>query len=68
MSRSDKLLAWVNPLVDGEFLASFVGGDAISRPPATQLCKSPEAARQWIEQEAAQVRVPVEWLSAAPER
>jgi hypothetical protein len=67
MPRSDKLLAWVNPHVDGEFLASFVGGGATKRPPATQLCNSPDAARQWIEQQAATFRVSIEWLSAAPE-
>jgi hypothetical protein len=52
---------------DREFLASFVGGGATKRSPATQLCGSSDEARQWIEGEAAQIGVPIEWLSAAPE-
>jgi len=67
MPRSDTLLAWVRPDGDGEFLASFVGGAATKRRPATQLCGSLDRARQWIENEAAQIGAPIEWLSAAPE-
>jgi len=66
MPRSNTLLAWVKQHGDREFLASFVGGDATKRPPATQLCGSSDEARQWIEGEAA-LGVPIEWLSTAPE-
>ena len=67
MLRSNTLLAWVKQHGDREFLASFVGGDATKRPPATQLCGSSDEARQWIESEAAQIGVPIKWLTAAPE-
>ena len=61
-----KLLAWVESRSHGEFLAAFVGGAATNRVPAMHLCASPEEARQWVEDEAAEFGLPVEWLSAAP--
>jgi len=64
--RWEKLLAWVKPH-GGEYLASFVGGAATQRAPATRLCDSPDKARRWVEEEAAQFGVQVEWLSGAPE-
>jgi hypothetical protein len=68
MPRRSKLLAWVEARNDDEFLASFVGSAATRRAPATQLCASPADARQWVEDEAAAVGLPVEWLAAAPEQ
>jgi hypothetical protein len=68
MPRRSKLLAWVEPRDDDEFLASFVGGAATKRPPATHLFASAGEARQWVEREAAEFGLPIEWLSAAPER
>ena len=62
----DKLLAWVKPQ-GGEYLASFVGGAATQRAPATRLFGSPDKARRWVEEEAAQFGAQVEWLSGAPE-
>jgi hypothetical protein len=67
MPRWSRLLAWVEPRNDVEFLAAFVGGAATTRAPATQLCVSSAEARQWVEDEAAEVGLPVEWLAAAPE-
>ena len=68
MPQRSKLLAWVEPHGADEFVAAFVGGAATKRAPATQLCTSPEEARQWVEGEAAEFGLPIEWLSAAPER
>lgn len=66
MPLRSKLLAWVEPRNDEEFLAAFVGGAATQRAPATQLCASPAEARQWVEGEASELGLPVEWLSGAP--
>jgi hypothetical protein len=66
--QSSKLLAWVEPKDDDEFLAAYVGGAATKRWPATQLCASPDEARRWVEHDAAELGVPVEWVSEAPRR
>jgi hypothetical protein len=61
-----KLLAWIVPTRD-EFLAAIVGADAASyRAPATQLCSTHAEARQWVEDEAAAIGVPIEWLARTP--
>lgn len=57
-----------SPQGDDEFLAAFVGGQASTRTPTTQLCGSAGEVRQWVECEAADVGLPVEPLSVAPER
>jgi hypothetical protein len=49
-------------------VAAFVGGAATKRVPAMQLCASSEEARQWVEAEAAEFGLPVEWLTAPPRR
>ncbi len=62
-----KLLAWVEPRDGDVFLAALVGEDAADiRAPATQLCASHRAARQWIEDEAAALGLPVRWLTRPP--
>jgi hypothetical protein len=61
MPKGNRVLAWVEPRC-GKYLAAFVGGGAAGRQPATQACPSPEAAREWVEAEAAALNVPVEWL------
>jgi hypothetical protein len=67
MQLSDKLLAWIAPRSETEFVAAFVGGAAVSgRAPATRLCPSHSEARQWVEDQAAALGLPVEWLSGAP--
>ena len=68
MPQRSKLLAWIEPRSDNEFVGAFVGGAATTRAPATQLCASPGEARQWVEEEAAHFGLPVEWLSAPPAR
>jgi len=67
MPVRSKLIAWVKPYGVCQFLASFVGGGATLRPPATQLCTSLSEARQWIEGEAAQIGAPIAWLSEPPD-
>jgi hypothetical protein len=67
MPQQSRLLAWVEPQRDNGFLAAFVGGAATRRAPATQVCLSLEEARHWVEGEAAEFGLPVEWLAAAPE-
>jgi hypothetical protein len=67
MPQSSKLLAWVEPHRDQEFVAAYVSGAATRRRPATQLCASPDDARQWVEHEAAALGLAVEWVSEPPE-
>jgi hypothetical protein len=66
MPQSSKLLAWVEPRGSQAFLAAFVGGAAVARQPAEQLCASHDEARQWIEGQAGELGLPVEWLNEAP--
>ncbi len=33
-----------------------------------QVCTSPDEARQWVERQATALGIPVEWVSAAPQR
>lgn len=67
MVGSGKLLAWIVPHGD-EFVAALVGSAAVrSRAPATQVCPSQLDARQWVEEEAAAVGLPVEWIDEAPQ-
>jgi len=67
MPQSSRLLAWVEPQRDQEFLAAYVGGAATKRRPATQVCASPGEARQWVEHEAAALGLTVAWMGEAPE-
>ena len=61
-SDSDKLLAWIEPRGPHEFAAVFVSSAMASRrAPATHRFGSPDAAREWVEREAAALNVPVEW-------
>jgi hypothetical protein len=66
MPQRSKLLAWIEPQRDDEFLAAFVGGSATERAPATQICASRAEARRWVEDEAAEFGLSVEWVSRAP--
>ena len=68
MPQRGKMLAWVEPQSDDEFVAAFVGGAALQRVPAMQVCASPEEARAWIEHQAAEFGLPVQWMATAPER
>jgi|GEM_PF-3292406 len=62
MPLSGKLLAWIEPCGD-DVLAAYVGGAASTRQPATLRCASPDEGRQWVEQEAATLGIPIEWLT-----
>ena len=65
MSSNYKLLAALEPRGEKQVLAAFVSAMAApGRVPAMQLCDSPEEGRQWVEREAAALRLPVEWVSA----
>ena len=67
MPDRDKLLAWIEPRTSDEFLAAFVAAPlAAERAPATQLCSSPDDARQWVEEEAATLGVAIKWVSEPP--
>jgi len=74
MTNSGSLLAWIESRNAVEYVGAFVGEDAArgtpgqrpGRAPATQVCSSPDEARQWVEQQAAALAVPVKWVSGAP--
>jgi hypothetical protein len=68
MPQRSKLLAWIEPRGDAEFLAAFVGGAATKRVPAMRVCPTHDEARRWVEQEAAEFRLPIEWLTEPPQR
>jgi hypothetical protein len=67
MKPSGNLLAWIEPGGTDEFIGAFVGEDAAPGPapgraPATQLCASPDEARQWVEEQAAELGLPIKWV------
>jgi hypothetical protein len=74
MTPDGKLLAWIRPRSGDQFVAAFVGEGAApgtrtgfaGREPAVQLCRSPDEARRWIEDQAAAFALPIEWVSDAP--
>jgi len=74
MTESGSLLAWIEPRNAHEFVGAFVGEDASAeaprrfplRPPATQTCSTQDEARQWIKQQAAELDLPIKWISGLP--
>jgi hypothetical protein len=74
MTLSGNLLAWIEPRGAGEFVGAFVGEGAApdahrhisGRLPATQVCSSSDEARQWVEDQAAALDLPVKWVSDVP--
>jgi hypothetical protein len=62
MPASSKFLAWIEPSDGSEFQAAFVAAMASRRKPATHRCASPDEARRWVEVQAAELGVPVEWV------
>jgi hypothetical protein len=74
MKPRGNLLAWINPRKTDEFVAAFIGEGAVpgaynnfpGRSPATQFCSSLDEARQWIEDQAAALDLPVKWVSEMP--
>ncbi len=74
MVPSGNLLAWIEPCGGDQFVGAFVGEGEVrdarrprlGRAPATQLCASPNEARQWVEDQAAAFGLPVKWLKQVP--
>jgi hypothetical protein len=74
MIPEGNLLAWIKPCGDDEYVGAFVGDGAApdarrhlpGRAPATQLCSSPDEARQWVEDQAAALDLPIKWVSDIP--
>lgn len=74
MTLYGNLLAWIEPCDDGEFIGAFVGEGALpdehrnfpGRAPATRICSSPDEARQWVEDEAAALDLPIRWVTGLP--
>ena len=64
MPQNAKLLAWIEQGEQETFVAAYVGSGARERAPATQACSSPDEARDWIETQADELGVPVEWVPA----
>ena len=64
MPTNDRLVAWIEPRGQDEFVAAFVS--AAMRPrrlPATQVCPSLTEARHWVEDQATALGgVPVDWV------
>jgi hypothetical protein len=66
MKPEGHLLGWVEERSAVAFVGAFVGEDAVGRVPAVRACSSANEARQWVEQQAAALGLPVRWLSATP--
>jgi hypothetical protein len=63
----NKLLAWIEPRDDREFRVAFVSAPTASRrAPATYSCASPDEAREWVQVQAAELGIPVEWIDDWP--
>jgi hypothetical protein len=63
MPLGEKLLAWVKPRNGDGFEASFIAANTASRrAPATHGFASPVEAKQWVEQQASELGVLVEWV------
>jgi len=75
MKPHGSLLAWIKPNSTDQFVAAFVGEGALpgayqdfmGRKPAMQLCSSPDEARQWVEEQAEALDLPVKWVSNGPD-
>jgi hypothetical protein len=74
MMPGGNLLAWIKPYGVDEFVGAFVGDGAApdtyshspGRAPATQLCASSDEARQWVEDQAAALNLPIKWMTDSP--
>jgi hypothetical protein len=69
------LLAWITSRGSDEFVAALLGEGAVpdayrgfwGRAPANKVCSSRDEARQWIEEQAAALDLPIKWVSNAPQ-
>lgn len=63
MPTGEKFLAWVKPSKGEGFEASFVAANTRSRrAPASYGFATPVEAKRWVEQQASELGVPVEWV------
>jgi hypothetical protein len=63
MPTGEKFLAWLTPCKGEGVEASFVAANtAPRRAPATHGFTSPVEAKEWVEQQASELGVPVEWV------
>jgi hypothetical protein len=69
MTLNGNLLAWIERSGTDAFVGAFVSEsetighrDSPGRAPATQVCSSPEEARQWVKNQAAELDLPVKWV------
>ena len=66
MPTGERFLAWVKPREGEGFEASFVAANTVSRrAPATHGFASPGEAKEWVERQASELGVPVEWVDQA---
>lgn len=64
MASESRLLAWIENENDQVFMAYFVSSiSEKSRLPAISSCISRLDAQRWIEGQAAELSLPVEWVS-----
>jgi len=60
-----KLIAWIEKKADGEVVGAFLGETMDNhRLPARKTCSSPQEAHAWIEHEAAELGLPVDWVAS----
>ena len=65
MPATGKLIAWIETRADGEVVGGFLGETMDNdRVPAERVCGSPQEAHTWIEHEASQLGLPVEWITS----
>lgn len=58
-----KLTAWIEKRADGEVVGAFLGETMDNhRLPARKTCRSPQEAHAWVEREADELGLPVEWV------
>jgi hypothetical protein len=70
MALNGNLLAWIERCGTDAFVGAFVGEAETpgahraspGRAPATRLCSSPEEARQWVTNQAAELDLPIKWV------
>ena len=69
MRAQGRLLARVEPSHEGRFVGRFISSQRIHTcPPAEHLFDSELDARCWIEHQARQLRLDVEWMAASRAR
>jgi hypothetical protein len=67
MFSRDSLIAWIEPRPSSDFVAAFVASaTATQRRPAIRRFASRDEARDWVETQAAEFEVPVEWVDRGP--